>query len=190
MVNLKVACDYRRSVVCKVGRSRERIRHCEVEERNLFGWRQRKEDTWSALCKSILADFRHVQEQGFIAHKSPRGSNRTPLSVVCPFVAILPPPPLQARSLYIMSIVNITQIQVLNNPTHFSNPYQFEITFECIAPLDDCKLSVFFRVASPYPLFATTFCWCFVHALMKEFFFAIRPRMEDHLCGFGRQQCP
>ncbi|KAF9166048.1 Histone chaperone asf1 [Actinomortierella ambigua] len=34
-----------------------------------------------------------------------------------------------------MSVVNITQVQVLDNPTHFSNPYQFEITFECIAPL-------------------------------------------------------
>ncbi|GJJ73354.1 histone chaperone ASF1 [Entomortierella parvispora] len=35
-----------------------------------------------------------------------------------------------------MSIVNITQIEVLNNPTHYSSPYQFEITFECIAPID------------------------------------------------------
>ncbi|ORZ12923.1 histone chaperone ASF1A-like protein [Lobosporangium transversale] len=34
-----------------------------------------------------------------------------------------------------MSIVNITQVNVLDNPTHFANPYQFEITFECIAPL-------------------------------------------------------
>ncbi|KAF9175269.1 Histone chaperone asf1 [Mortierella sp. AD011] len=34
-----------------------------------------------------------------------------------------------------MSIVSITQINVLDNPTHFANPYQFEITFECIAPL-------------------------------------------------------
>ncbi|KAG0351759.1 Histone chaperone asf1 [Podila minutissima] len=34
-----------------------------------------------------------------------------------------------------MSIVSITHIAVLDNPTHFANPYQFEITFECIAPL-------------------------------------------------------
>lgn len=34
-----------------------------------------------------------------------------------------------------MSIVSITQVNVLDNPTHFANPYQFEITFECIAPL-------------------------------------------------------
>ncbi|KAF9422423.1 Histone chaperone asf1 [Podila epigama] len=34
-----------------------------------------------------------------------------------------------------MSIVSITNISVLDNPTHFANPYQFEITFECIAPL-------------------------------------------------------
>ncbi|KAG9327085.1 hypothetical protein KVV02_008715 [Mortierella alpina] len=34
-----------------------------------------------------------------------------------------------------MSIVSITRVDVLDNPTHFANPYQFEITFECIAPL-------------------------------------------------------
>ncbi|KAF9288350.1 Histone chaperone asf1 [Mortierella alpina] len=34
-----------------------------------------------------------------------------------------------------MSIVSITHVNVLDNPTHFANPYQFEITFECIAPL-------------------------------------------------------
>ncbi|ORX94319.1 histone chaperone ASF1A-like protein [Basidiobolus meristosporus CBS 931.73] len=36
-----------------------------------------------------------------------------------------------------MSIVNITNVQVLDNPTLFRNPYQFEVTFECIAPLQD-----------------------------------------------------
>nr|CAG8481211.1 3368_t:CDS:2 [Entrophospora candida] len=34
-----------------------------------------------------------------------------------------------------MSIVNITNIKVLNNPALFTETYQFEITFECIAPL-------------------------------------------------------
>ncbi|KAK4514801.1 uncharacterized protein ATC70_002406 [Mucor velutinosus] len=36
-----------------------------------------------------------------------------------------------------MSLVNILNIQVLDNPTNFTNPLQFEITFECNAPLKD-----------------------------------------------------
>ncbi|CAG8505309.1 5091_t:CDS:2 [Cetraspora pellucida] len=36
-----------------------------------------------------------------------------------------------------MSVVNITNIRVLNNPTLFTDDYQFEITFECISPLPD-----------------------------------------------------
>lgn len=36
-----------------------------------------------------------------------------------------------------MSIVNILNIQVLDNPTHFSNPFQFEITFECTDSLEE-----------------------------------------------------
>ena len=35
-----------------------------------------------------------------------------------------------------MSVVNITNIQVLNNPARFTDPFQFEITFECISPLE------------------------------------------------------
>jgi len=36
-----------------------------------------------------------------------------------------------------MACVNITNVVVLDNPTTFLNPFQFEIQFECIAPLDD-----------------------------------------------------
>ncbi|CAO3677241.1 unnamed protein product [Rhizopus stolonifer] len=36
-----------------------------------------------------------------------------------------------------MSLVNILNIQVLDNPSSFNNPFQFEITFECNAPLDN-----------------------------------------------------
>ncbi|KNZ60944.1 histone chaperone ASF1 [Puccinia sorghi] len=36
-----------------------------------------------------------------------------------------------------MSIINITDIQVLENPAKFTDPYRFKITFECIAPLED-----------------------------------------------------
>jgi hypothetical protein len=40
-----------------------------------------------------------------------------------------------------MSVVNILNIQVLDNPTKFLNPFQFEITFECISPLKEGKIS-------------------------------------------------
>ena len=33
--------------------------------------------------------------------------------------------------------VDITNVTVLDNPTSFTNPMQFEITFECVAPLSD-----------------------------------------------------
>lgn len=36
-----------------------------------------------------------------------------------------------------MSVVNIINIQVLDNPTCYTNPFQFEITFECTSPLKD-----------------------------------------------------
>mmetsp|Transcript_20106 Transcript_20106/g.24859 ORF Transcript_20106/g.24859 Transcript_20106/m.24859 type:complete len:229 (-) Transcript_20106:131-817(-) len=36
-----------------------------------------------------------------------------------------------------MALVNIVNMVVLDNPTHFSNPFQFEITFECLQPLED-----------------------------------------------------
>ena len=43
-----------------------------------------------------------------------------------------------------MSVVNILNIQVLDNPTKFINPFQFEITFECISPL---KEGILFKCA-------------------------------------------
>jgi hypothetical protein len=35
--------------------------------------------------------------------------------------------------------VNITNVAVLDNPTAFLNPFQFEISYECLVPLDDGK---------------------------------------------------
>ena len=35
-----------------------------------------------------------------------------------------------------MSCVNVTNVSVLDNPSNFTNPFQFEITFECLAKLD------------------------------------------------------
>lgn len=36
-----------------------------------------------------------------------------------------------------MSLVNIVGMVVLDNPTSFQNPFQFEVTFECLSPLQD-----------------------------------------------------
>ena len=44
-----------------------------------------------------------------------------------------------------MSIVNIINVQVLDNPTRFTNPFQFEITFECTSTLQDGKLHLIYR---------------------------------------------
>lgn len=33
-----------------------------------------------------------------------------------------------------MSLINVTDVQVLDNPTKFTNQFQFEITFECLPP--------------------------------------------------------
>jgi len=36
-----------------------------------------------------------------------------------------------------MSCINVTACKVLNNPTMFTTPFQFEVSFECIAALKD-----------------------------------------------------
>lgn len=36
-----------------------------------------------------------------------------------------------------MALVNVVNMVVLDNPTTFNNPFQFEITFECLQELDD-----------------------------------------------------
>lgn len=36
-----------------------------------------------------------------------------------------------------MSIVSLTGIEVLNNPAKFTDPYEFQITFECLEPLKE-----------------------------------------------------
>ena len=36
-----------------------------------------------------------------------------------------------------MNVVNVTSINVLDNPCQFSNPFQFEITFECLQELKE-----------------------------------------------------
>lgn len=36
-----------------------------------------------------------------------------------------------------MALVNVTNVIVLDNPTHVSNPFQFDITFECLQELPE-----------------------------------------------------
>jgi hypothetical protein len=40
-----------------------------------------------------------------------------------------------------MSAVNITNVTVLDNPAAFLNPFQFEISYECLTPLKDGTFS-------------------------------------------------
>jgi hypothetical protein len=55
-----------------------------------------------------------------------------------------------------MSLVNILNVQVLDNPAPFQNPIQLEVTFECIQQLEDGNPNLTY--------------------------FLIRPRMEVDLC--------
>ncbi|KAJ0410311.1 hypothetical protein P43SY_002643 [Pythium insidiosum] len=48
------------------------------------------------------------------------------------FLQPQPPPPF-----FIMAYVTLTNITVLDNPTAFTNPFQFEVTFECAHALED-----------------------------------------------------
>jgi hypothetical protein len=36
-----------------------------------------------------------------------------------------------------MSAVNVTNVTVLDNPSMFLNPFQFEISYECLVALKD-----------------------------------------------------
>lgn len=40
-----------------------------------------------------------------------------------------------------MAKVQVTNVTVLDNPTAFFNPFQFEITFECLEDLPDGEFS-------------------------------------------------
>jgi histone chaperone ASF1 len=36
-----------------------------------------------------------------------------------------------------MSLISVTNVEILNNPTKFTSPFQFEISFECISPVKE-----------------------------------------------------
>jgi hypothetical protein len=46
-----------------------------------------------------------------------------------------------------MNCINVTDVQVLNNPATFTTPLQFEITFECVSPIKEGT----FVTVSPSP---------------------------------------
>ncbi|KAJ0042966.1 hypothetical protein Pint_18690 [Pistacia integerrima] len=46
-----------------------------------------------------------------------------------------------------MSAVNITNVTVLDNPAPFSSPFQFEISYECVAPLKDVQVNGIIEVS-------------------------------------------
>lgn len=41
-----------------------------------------------------------------------------------------------------MALVNICDVTVLNNPSSFLKPFQFEITFECLEDLPEGMLTL------------------------------------------------
>lgn len=51
-----------------------------------------------------------------------------------------------AQSATEMALVNVTNVVVLDNPTTFTNPLTFEVTFECLQELDAGKLSILLLV--------------------------------------------
>ena len=36
-----------------------------------------------------------------------------------------------------MAAINVTNVRVLNNPANFKDLFRFEITFECLTPLQE-----------------------------------------------------
>jgi histone chaperone ASF1 len=42
-----------------------------------------------------------------------------------------------------MSAANLTNVAVLDNPTSFVNPLQFEISYECLDALEDGAFAAF-----------------------------------------------
>ncbi|CAM9019157.1 unnamed protein product [Wickerhamomyces anomalus] len=51
-----------------------------------------------------------------------------------------------------MSIVSLLGINVINNPARFTDPYEFEITFECLEPLKDDLEWKLTYVVGPVPV--------------------------------------
>ena len=47
-----------------------------------------------------------------------------------------------------MPAVSLTNVVVLDNPCKYTDPFRFEVTFECIQPLDDGKALLMTHISS------------------------------------------
>lgn len=77
-----------------------------------------------------------------------------------------------------MSVVSLLGVNVLNNPAKFGDPYEFEITFECLEALQKGK----FYSAPLGIVFASIFT--ITNLLVHH-----RSRMEIDLCWFRHVVC-
>lgn len=46
-----------------------------------------------------------------------------------------------------MSAINVMNVMVLDNPSMFLNPLQFDISYECLVPLKDGQLFLFIHAS-------------------------------------------
>ena len=46
-----------------------------------------------------------------------------------------------------MSAINVMNVMVLDNPSMFLNPLQFDISYECLVPLKDGQLFLLFHTS-------------------------------------------
>lgn len=81
-----------------------------------------------------------------------------------------------------MTLVNIIQVTVLDNPTAFTNPFQFEITFECLQELQDGAANFSEELVSQLTN-ATSYHFL---PLTLPILSRIRSRMESDLCRICR----
>lgn len=72
----------------------------------------------------------------FLPPNAPFSRPLSPLPIAAGEYLRSPPRPL------VMSAVNITNVTVLDNPAAFLKPFQFEISYECLIPLEDGDLSL------------------------------------------------
>lgn len=80
-----------------------------------------------------------------------------------------------------MSIVNITDVTILNNPGRFNDPYTFKITFECISELSEGKAHLAHVLTFLHRRVVAR------HSEMLIVFLSSRHRMEAHLCWVCRE---
>lgn len=92
---------------------------------------------------------------------SPTHTRLTPANSIAfalsPFPPLLTPPLTQSTASSLnMSVVSLLGVEVKNNPARFDEPYEFEITFECLEQLQKgectrpaCPLSLLTRIHRP-----------------------------------------